>query len=48
MNNTLLCLVKMNSSKVINPPDNERRPLLKFTMQISRASGTVLCASVLC
>lgn len=34
MNNIILSLVKMNGNKVINPPDNERRLLLKFTMQI--------------
>lgn len=53
MNNIILSLVKMNGNKVINPPDNERRLLLKFTMQIKQtrlackeASETVLCACV--
>jgi len=36
MNNIILSLVKMKGNKVINPPDNERRLVLKFTMQISR------------
>lgn len=53
MNNIVLSFVKMNGNKVINPPDNERRLLLKFTMQIKQtrlackeASETVLCACV--